>query len=84
MPETTQLPLPGMPLRFIVSAVWEAADRPATIRATVDTPSDQYCSQFVGHDTQGRMTLEELADLMCTMLLTTFDRLGELGGADPR
>lgn len=78
MPDTTQLPLPGMPLRFSISAVWESADRPCTIRGSVDVPSDQFTSQFVGTDTEGRMTLDELSSAMCTVLLATFDRMSEL------
>lgn len=68
MPEFTQLPLPGMPVRFVVSAVWESGDRPCTVRATLDVPSDQFSSQIIGYDTEGRMTLDELQAAMETLL----------------
>ena len=68
MPEFTQLPLPGMPLRIVVSAVWESGDRRATIRATVDAPSDEYSSMVRGFDTEGKFTPEELLDAMAMLL----------------
>lgn len=68
MPEFVQLALPGFPVRIIVSALWESADRPCTIRATADAPSDQFSSQVVGVDTEGLMTWEELQDAMETLL----------------
>lgn len=74
MPEVHQPPLPGMPVRFIVSAVWEAGDRLCTIRATADAPSDEYSSVFVGTDCEGRFTLAELGDAMCTLLLDVIEK----------
>ena len=68
MPEFSQFPLPGMPLRIVVSALWESGTRPCTIRATIDAPSDEYSSQMVGTDTQGKMTWEELQGAMETLL----------------
>lgn len=68
MPEFVQLQLPGMPVRIVVSAVWESAERPCTIRATIDAPSDQYSSQIIGTDTTGKMTPDELQGAMETML----------------
>lgn len=74
MPEALQPPLPGMPVRFIVSAVWESADRRCTIRATADTPSDEFSSTFVGSDTEGKMLLDELSEAMCVMIMATVDQ----------
>lgn len=68
MLEFTQLQLPGMPVRIVVSAVWESADRPCTVRATVDAPSDQYSSQVIGSDTEGLMTWDELGAAMELLL----------------
>lgn len=73
MPEFVQLPLPGMPIRFIVSAVWEDPARPCTIRATKDVPSDQFDSQITGFDTEGLMTLDELQGAMETLLSALFN-----------
>jgi len=71
---TVQPALPGMPVRFIVSAVWEAGERRCTIRATSDAPSDELSSMFVGQDTDGYFTIDELGDAMCIMLLDTVQR----------
>lgn len=76
MSKSVQFPLPGMPLRVVVSAVWESAERPCTIRATVDVPSDDYSSQIIGADTEGRMTWDELQGAMETLLAAT------MGNAD--
>lgn len=74
MPESTQQSLPMMPVRFIVSAVWDGPERWCTIRATSDAPSDQYAEMWIGQDTEGLFTIEELADCMSLMLMDTIDR----------
>jgi hypothetical protein len=68
MPVFIQDILPGMPVRIIVSGVWEAADRPCTIRATVDVPSDDFGSQMVGADAEGLMTWDEFITTMELLL----------------
>jgi len=73
MSQPQQLVLPGMPIRIIVSAVWESADRPCTVRATVDVPSDQFASTMEGSDLSGLMTFEELRQVMEDMLITILD-----------
>lgn len=83
MPEFVQFPLPGMPLRIVVSAVWESADRPCTIRATVDAPSDEYTSQMVGSDTEGKMTWDELESAMETLLGHVMSNAALLDAAAP-
>lgn len=75
MPEYAQLILPGMPVRLVVSALWEDSTRPATIRATYDVPSDQYSSQLAGFDCEGKFTISELADAMCTYVYAMMDEL---------
>jgi len=75
MPEFVQPTLPGMPVRIVVSAVYEDATRPCTVRATLDTPTDQFSSQITGFDTEGRMTLDELESVMCTLLSELLDGL---------
>lgn len=73
MRDATSLPLPGFPVRFHATAVWEDPTRPCTIRVTADAPSDQYATTFVGHDTEGKFTLSELGDAMCVMLLALIE-----------
>ena len=78
-----QLPLPGMPIRIVVSAIWESAERSCTIRATVDAPSDQFSNQIVGTDTEGSMTWEELSGAMETLLAHVMDQSVVLGIGAP-
>lgn len=73
MSEFVQLPLPGFPVRIVVSAVWESADRPCTVRATIDAPSDEFASQWRGVDTEGKMTWEELEGAMEALLFGIMD-----------
>jgi len=70
-----QLTLPGFPLRLVVAAHWAAPDTLATVRATLDTPSDQYTQQIEGTDLEGRFTPEELADAMCTLVYELVARM---------
>lgn len=67
--------VPGTGIRIIVSAVWEAPDRPCTIRATLDTPTDEFTSQIRGFDTEGLFTVDELGDAMALLLLNLIDDL---------
>lgn len=76
MPEFVQLVLPGMPVRIVVSALWESPTRPATVRATVDVPSDQFSSQMAGFDLEGKFTTGELCDAMCTLIYALGDEMG--------
>jgi len=80
MPEVHQQALPNMPVRFVVSAVWESGEVRCTIRATADAPSDQYTSVFEGIDCEGRFTLPELGDAMCTMLLEVIEQQVRIRG----
>lgn len=80
MPEAVQPSLPGMPVRFIVSAVWQAGDVLCTVRATADAPSDQFTSVFEGIDCEGKWTLAELGDVMCTLLLELLQAQDPTGG----
>lgn len=74
MPDFHQPSLPGMPVRIIVSAVWESPHRPCTVRATTDAPSDEYASQWCGLDTEGTMTWSELQSAMETLLGAIMDQ----------
>lgn len=69
-----QLPLPGFPVRIIVSAIWAGPTVNATIRATVDAPSDDFSHQWIGTDTEGVMTGAELQSAMETMLGSVLDQ----------
>lgn len=78
MTDFIQLPLPGFPVRIVLSAVWESAERPCTIRATVDAPTDDLSSQFIGSDTEGRMTWDELSAAMELLLDHVMRRFEEI------
>lgn len=63
-----QLALPGMPVRIVLSAVWTGPTTPCTVRASLDAPSDQFSSVMEGIDVEGLFTLEELVDVIVTLV----------------
>ena len=67
MSKSVQPPLPGTGIRIVVSAVWYGADRPCSIRATADTPSDEFATQVVGWEVTDYFTAEELCDALGLM-----------------
>lgn len=78
MLEFAQFPLPGMPLRVVVSCTYSGPERPATVRATLDVPSDEFTSQIVGSDLDGAyLTVTELATAMETMLAGLLEQVEE-------
>lgn len=78
MSSSPQFPLPGFPVRVVVSATWERGSTPCTVRATVDSPSDQYTSMMAGVDVEARLTFGELYDTMCTALYQAMLKVEQL------
>jgi hypothetical protein len=62
-----QFPLPTMPLRIVVGALWVPDTTQATIRATLDVPSDQYSTMIHGSDITARLTPSELGTALSTL-----------------
>lgn len=75
MPEFTQLPLPGMPRRIILSVAWMDPSTPCRIGALIDHPTAEYNEgTLLWSEVHGRMTPEELITVACTLLADVLER----------
>jgi hypothetical protein len=68
MPEFTQLALPGFPVRVILSMHFTVPSEPARVHCQADYPTDYLEQALVMRSVEGRMTIEELLSVGCTLL----------------